>query len=97
VTARRLVPKKPAPPQTPQCQAVVDTEGFYTHALARRANRMKALGWDQEKCTRGSTIEIDGTTYCAQHAGAVAIEILTGERRTKKISTQDTGPCSGSG
>lgn len=41
-----------------------------------QVQREKALGYVREKCQRSARYEVDGKSYCAMHAGKIALDFM---------------------
>jgi hypothetical protein len=74
---KRLKPIRHAPVETPQCSVSFDESVYGKSYLKRREQRCIDKGWDVEKCNKPSSYELDGKFYCTQHAGQVALRMLT--------------------
>lgn len=77
MSIRELKPKIEYPrPQSPliQCQFEVNYYGNGSEQWRiKRNEKMGRQSFDQKKCMRHSTIEIDGKQYCRPHAAQIAL------------------------
>lgn len=74
---KRIKPLIPEPVVTPQCCVAFDETKWADHYLKRRAARCDAFGWNPALCTKPSSYEIEGKFYCTQHAGQIALKMMT--------------------
>jgi len=68
--------KIPVAYSTPQCCVMVNDSSYSQYALARRHERLAQHNFEPGRCTRPSSYEIDGKSYCTAHAGKVALKKL---------------------
>jgi hypothetical protein len=58
----------------PQCS--VPVKGDTSVRTARREQRRRDKGWDQDFCQASASYNINGAAYCTHHAGIAALRIL---------------------
>lgn len=77
---KRIKPLIPEPVVTPQCCVKFDEGNFAKHYLERRRDQCLTRGWDSARCCKPSSYEINGNFYCTQHAGKLALKMMTEEK-----------------